>query len=76
MTRTSRASARPGLPSRVPAFLRRRQSGFRALGNQRAFFFGQRGVNVQHERIDVRPQLRDDERHVVDHEAGNKVNVA
>jgi hypothetical protein len=39
-------------------------------------FFSQRGIEVQDEGIDVRPQLRDDEGHAMRHQSGNEMHVA
>jgi hypothetical protein len=40
----------------------------RPLADQRALFLGERGVDVQHERIDVGIQLGDDKRDVLRHQ--------
>ena len=44
--------------------------------DQPALLLGQRGVEVQHERIGVSAQLGDDERRLVGHQAGDEVDVA
>lgn len=52
------------------------ESLFGPLGNHRSLFFGQGGVKVEHERIGVHPKLRHQERHFMDHEPGDEVNIA
>jgi hypothetical protein len=47
-----------------------------ASGNQRPLFFGERGIQVQHERVGVGAELGHDERHVVAHQAADEMNVA
>ena len=42
---------------------------------RRRFFFGKRGIDVEHKRINARAKLRDDKRNLVDHEARNKMHV-
>jgi hypothetical protein len=42
------------------------------LGDLAAFLLGARDVNVEHERIDVRTQLGDDESHPMYHQAALK----
>ena len=44
--------------------------------DQRALLLGQRGVDVQHERVGIDAQLGDDERHPVGHQAADEVHVA
>jgi hypothetical protein len=45
-------------------------------GNEGAFLLRQCGEQVQHERINVRPKLRDQEGHLVGHEATDEMDVA
>ena len=56
--------------------LRRRERRLRAPRDQGALFFGERGIEVQDERIDVRPQFGDEEGHAMRHQAGNEMHVA
>src|SRR3984957_5605929 len=44
--------------------------------DQGALLFGQRGIEVQDEGIDVRPQFSDDEGHTMRHQTGNEMHVA
>ena len=46
------------------------------LRDQRALLLGERGEEVQHERVGVGAQLGDDERHALRHEAGDERHVA
>ena len=48
----------------------------RALADDAALAFCQRSEQVQQKRVGVGPELNGDERHLVHHEAGNKVHVA
>ena len=47
--------------------LRRRQRRLRPAGDQRALLFRQRGVEMQDERVNVRSEFGDDERHAMRH---------
>ena len=51
------------------------QGGNRALADHLALALGEGRVQVQHERLDVRPELGDDERDAVRHQAGNEMDV-
>ena len=44
--------------------------------DQTSFFFGQRRVEVQHERIGIAAQLGNDERHALRHQTGHERDVA
>ena len=46
------------------------------LGDPVTLFFRDGGMNVQHERIDVRPQFGDNERDALHHQAADEVDVA
>ena len=52
------------------------QGGPGAIRDQPALLLGDGGVDVQHERIGVRPELRDDERHTPGHQASDEGDVA
>jgi len=69
------ASAARGLPSFAPAFLR----GARRLGPRRdqgALLFGERGIEVKHERVNVGAELGDDKGNALDDEAADEMHVA
>ena len=52
------------------------QGGNRALADHLALALGEGGVKMQHERLDVRAQLGDDERDPMGHQAGNEMDVS
>src|SRR5450631_1264907 len=58
------------------AYLGRCQRRLGTLRDQRALLLCQGRVDVQHERICVPTQRRDDERHLVRHKAGDEADVA
>ena len=47
-----------------------------ALADQRTFLLRQRSEQVQDERIDVRAEIGDQERHAVSHQTGDEMHVA
>ena len=47
-----------------------------ACGDQGAFLLGERRIEMQHERIDVRAELGDDKRHLLRHQRGDERNIA
>ena len=51
------------------------QRVFCAPRDHRALLFGERRIQVQHERIDVGAELGNDERDTLRHEAGDEMNV-
>ena len=65
-----------GLPSFAAARLPDRQCGLGALRDQPPFLLGQRGVEVQHERVGVAAEFGDDERHALRHQAGDERDIA
>ena len=75
------ATAAPrGLDMRIAELdalrLGRRKRRLGAPGDQGALLFRERGIEVQDERIDVRPQFGDDEGNPMRHQAGNEMDVA
>jgi hypothetical protein len=56
--------------------LRRRERRLCAPGDQGALLFGERGIEMQNEGIDVRPEFRNEERDAMRHQAGNEMHVA
>jgi hypothetical protein len=71
-----REPRRGGDCPRHAAGFRGRQSLFGALGDERALFFRQCSVDVQHERINGWAELGDHEGHALRHQAGNERHVA
>jgi hypothetical protein len=72
----ARAFASLGLPSACPrALAAARAANVRSLINL-ALALGEGRVQVQHERLDVRAQLRDDEWDPMGHQAGNEMDVS
>ena len=65
-----------GIAEGLSASLGGGQGGNRALADHLALALGEGRVQVQHERLDVRAQLGDDERHTVRHQAGNEMDVS
>jgi hypothetical protein len=47
-----------------------------ALGYQSALFFGQGGIDMQHERVGIGSEFGDDERRPVLHQAADEMHVA
>ena len=75
-TASPRAASIWGLPSLTPFRLRGRKAPTSSGRDQRPLLFRQRGVKVQNERIDVRTEFGDDERHAMRHQAGNEMDIA
>ena len=65
-----------GLPSLLPLAFLICQRRLGALRDQPPLLLGQRGVEVQHERIGVAAEFGDDERHALRHQAGDERDVA
>ena len=65
-----------GLPSLRAARLPDRQRRLGALRDQPPLLLGQRGVEVQHERVGVAAEFGDDERHALGHQAGDERDIA
>ena len=53
-----------------------RERCFRPLGNQTPLLLGERGVEMQHERVRIAPEFGNDERDPLRHESSNECNVA
>ena len=70
------ALACAGLPSFTPRALAACNPALVRWEIISALLFGQRGVDVQDERIDVPAQRADDERHPLRHQAGDERDVA
>lgn len=60
-----------GLPSLGALRLRRCKRRFCPPGDQGALLFGERRIEMQNERIDIRPQFRNEEGHAMRHQAGS-----
>ena len=52
-----------------------RKGILRALGYQRPFLFGERRIQVQHERVGIDAQLGNNKRDALCHQAGDKGNI-
>ena len=70
------ALACAGLPSLTPRALAACEACVGTLRDHAALLLGERGVNVQGERIDVAAQRADDERHPLRHQAGDERDIA
>ena len=66
----------PGIAEGLSTSLGGGQGGNRALADHLALALGEGGVQVQHERLDVRAELGDDERDPMGHQAGNEMDVS
>ena len=65
-----------GLPSLAPSAFFAASAASGALRDQPPLLLGQRGVEVQHERIGIAAQFGDDERHALGHQAGDERDIA
>jgi hypothetical protein len=78
LKRSDRSIAR-GLNPRIAEFhtlsFRRCERRFCPTRDQGALLFGERGKEVQYERIDVRAEVRDHEWNAMRHEAGNEMDI-
>ena len=71
-----RACMELGVTEGHAARLRSREGLPGAGGDQGALLLGERGKQVQHERINVRAKLCDQEGHLVRHEPADEMNIA
>lgn len=66
----------PVRPKTGPAGLGSRKRGLRARRDHPTLLLGERGVQVQHERVGIDAEFGDDERHTLAHQPRDKRHVA
>ncbi len=65
----------PRIAKYLTASLGGSQGGLRALGDHCTLFLGESGIEVQQERLNVRPKIGGDERRLVRHQAADEMHV-